>query len=176
MSENIFKCEFCGEDKYTSAPQLRGHKIHCAARKAAAKAIEAVLEEPKEAPARREKRTPFGKLNQALASVVKDPQYYYRIFNDNWRKEPGRIQRAEAAGYSKVDHSITGKAVGTNDDGSVIKSVLMRIPMEFHEEDVARQTASLDEIDYLIKHGSYQEGRNDKRYIPAQGISIKADR
>jgi hypothetical protein len=133
---------------------------------------EASQEERKEAP-RRKERVPFGVPQQKFGTPPNDG-FKYRVFNDNWRKEPGRIQRAMDAGYEKVAESpINGMAVGTNEDGTPINGVLMRIPKEWYDEDQEKKQAEVDKVDQEILKGRFQEGPNDKRYIPSTGIHME---
>lgn len=128
------------------------------------------IEETKK-PGRKE-RIPFGTPRRRFNSPEGDG-YHYRVFNDNWQKEPGRIIRALDAGYEKVE-DFELLPVGTNDDGSPIKGVLMRIRKEFYEEDQDAKNKKLDETDAQILRGSV-EGRvgHDGRYIPKEGIHYK---
>jgi hypothetical protein len=96
----------------------------------------------------------------------------YRIFNDNWRKEPDRIARAKAAGYEVVD-GYESIAVGVNDDGTSINGVLMRIPIEWYNEDQKVKQKVNDQVDEEIRRGTLQEKKGDKRYIPKPGINIE---
>ena len=183
-------CEVCKQIVYIDEgkdPQavLRGHQIRCKMlKRQEAEAAEAQQEPPqeksevevkskvKETIIERKKRIPFGAPRQKLEVLNQDPNYHYHRFNDNWRKEPDRIRRAMAAGYEKVegDDPVT---VGTNDDGTAIEGVLMRIPKEFYEEDRKAKEAELDRVDQEINRGSFQEKPGDKRYVPASGIHIE---
>jgi len=118
---------------------------------------------------RRQERIPLG-MPQRKFSCPENDEYHYRIFNDNWSKEPDRIQRAMAAGYEIVE----GKepiAVGTNEDGSGIKGILMKIPKEFYEEDQALKQKEVDKVDEAIMKGSFEQKPGEVRYSPA-GIRI----
>ena len=108
-------CEICGKEfeGENAKAQLRGHMMsHRESR------------EEKEA---KPDRVPFGSRERKYAAPVDGDGFEYRVFNDNWRHDPNRIQRAEKAGYVRVEDSEM-HAVGTNDDGSPIKGVLMKIP------------------------------------------------
>ena len=99
-----------------------------------------------------------------------DDGFHYRVFNDNWQKEPGRIQRAKNAGYEIVEgHDQI--AVGTNEDGSAIKGVLMRQLQEHYDEDQAAKQKEIDKVDEQIMTGDFKKGKDDKRYSP-DGIRI----
>lgn len=114
-------------------------------------------------------RVPFG-TPQRLFSCPENDGFHYRVFNDQWAKEPGRIQRAKKAGYEIVKD--TGSyPVGTNDDGSPIKGILMRIPQEMYDSDQAVKQLEVDKVDEQIKSGTLEQNQNDNRYSPA-GIRI----
>jgi len=140
QGETKYKCANC-DAEFETEHQRRGHNMKC-----------------------RPKRVPFGSPVKRMNCPDDDEKFHYRVFNDNWRKEPGRIQRAKNAGYEEVDHEITGMAVGTNDDGSEIKAVLMRIPKEWYDEDQAKKAEKLDEIDKQI----YGETKKKNRYGSVQ--------
>jgi len=50
----------------------------------------------------RKDRVPMGGFRSRLPKAKNDPNFVYRIFNDNWVREPERIQRAKEAGYEVV--------------------------------------------------------------------------
>ena len=117
----------------------------------------------------RKERVPMGSPERKF-NCPSDDGFHYRVFNDNWKKEPGRIQRAKNAGYEIVDgHEQI--AVGTNEDGSAIKGVLMRQLQEHFDEDQALKQKELDKVDKQIKTGKFKAGKDDKRYSP-DGIKI----
>lgn len=117
------------------------------------------------------KRVPFGAQSLKLA-VPPRPGYKRHWFND----EPGRVQRAELAGYTLVKDSkgqpvarITGKAEG----GRGRNSYLMEIPQDWYEEDQAAEQAALEDRLAEIRHGKSGPGGNDPtRYVPQQGIKM----
>ena len=146
MNEEKFKCKYCNEAEFDTEKQLRGHQMKCRPKD--------IQEEREEIEEERAERVPFG-LPEQKWHTPSDDGYHYRVFNDNWRKEPGRVQRAMAAGYEVVDNENSGCNVGTNDDGSEIKAVLMRIPDKFYKEDRARKDKELDKIDEQINRGSF---------------------
>lgn len=143
MNEEKFKCEHCNEAEFETPQQLRGHQMKC---------------RPKDIQEReaRTERIPFGTPEQKW-NTPDDDDYHYRVFNDNWKKEPGRVQRAMRAGYEVVDDKKSGMNVGTNDDGSEIKGVLMRIPRKFYEEDQGKKARELDKIDEQIHGGKFDK-------------------
>lgn len=120
----------------------------------------------------RKKRIPFGVPKQRLTNPG-DPNFHYRVFNDNWMKEPGRLQRAKDAGYEVVE-GYDPITVGTNEGGTEIKGVLMRIPKELYEEDQKSKQKEVDKVDAEIHRGRFQEKPEDKRYIPKDGIQIES--
>ena len=120
----------------------------------------------------RKKRVPFGSPAPRLPKG-EDDKFVYRVFNDNWRREPRRIQRAQAAGYEVVDGA-DDLAVGVNEDGSAIKGVLMRIPKELYDEDQKLKQVEVDKVDEQINRGSFQEKLEDLRYVPKDGIRIES--
>ena len=125
-----------------------------------------------EAPvARRTTRIPFGRPEQRLSSPG-DPKFQYRVFNDNWSREPGRVERALNAGYEKVA-GYPEISVGTNEDGTAIKGILMQIPIEFYEEDQKAKQKEVNRIDEEIHRGQLDTKPQDKRYIPSSGIHIE---
>ena len=144
-------CEICGTYKYTTDAQIRGHKYHC----------QKNSDKPKETA--RKERIPFGSPEMKWGPREEDG-FHYRVFNDNWKKEPGRVKRAMAAGYEVVEDDRSGGNVGTNDDGSEIKGVLMRIPEKWYKEDRGKKARELDKIDEQI-HG----GKFDKKLTQSYG-------
>jgi len=145
-----FKCEHCGKAEFETAMQLRGHQMSC-----------------------RPTRVPFGVPEKRFEDVASDDGFHYRIFNSNWRKDPTRIERAKRAGYEVVDHVDSGRTVGTNDDGSEIKGVLMRIPKEFWEQDQKLKEEGRSVIDEQIRGGKYLSKPGDGRYTPREGIRME---
>jgi len=144
-------CEICGVYKYTTEQQGKSHSYHCL------KKHNQSEEKPKEEkPNIRKERVPFGSPQQRWGSRKEDG-FHYRVFNDNWKKEPGRIKRARAAGYEMVDDGKSGLNVGTNDDGTEIKGVLMRIPIEWYNEDRGNKARELDKIDEQIHGGKFDK-------------------
>jgi len=81
----------------------------------------------------------------------KDPNFNYRIVND----EGSRIEELKSYGYEIVtDDSVgfnSGNEIGTGSAHSVVvdktsgkKAILMRQPMEFHEEDRELRAKAID--------------------------------
>ena len=125
----------------------------------------------------RKERKPIGQPERKWACPEGDG-YQYRVFNDDWMTRPGNIQRALEAGYEFVDskeEKQKPKIVGTNDNGTPIKGILMRIPKEIFDEDQAAKQRQVDKVDEQIRAGKFQQGAGDKRYIPTTGIKITSD-
>ena len=139
MNEEKHKCENCNEAEFETPQQLRGHQMKC---------------RPIDKEEERRERVPFCSPEQKM-QVRQEPGYHYRWFNDNWKKEPGRVKRAIAAGYEVVQDEKSGMNVSINDDGSEVKAVLMRIPEEWYKEDRGRKARELDKIDEQIHGGKF---------------------
>jgi hypothetical protein len=168
MDEEKIICEFCNEYSGTSQ-QVRMHKFHCKSKPPETKPPDEKPPERERPNAERKERVPFGSPKNKLSSPENDG-YHYHYFNDNWRKEPGRIQRAINAGYEKVE-GVEPIPVGSNEDGSAIKGILMRIPKELYNADQKLKQKEVDRVDEAIRKGKLEEQPGDKRYIP-DGIKI----
>ena len=165
-------CEACGEYSDINNRKVNMHEIRCK-KKHEPETEEEIMqqdEREREKPDRRE-RVPFG-FPQKKLHAPSDDGFHYRVFNDGWAKEPGRIQRAQRAGYEIVEGWET-LPVGTNDDGSPIKGVLMRIPDEWYEEDQKAKQREVDKIDEAVKKGTIEKQQSDLRYSP-DGIKVWA--
>jgi hypothetical protein len=120
-------------------------------------------------------REPFGEPRLKLQAPARKGYRRY-WFND----EPGRIQRALAAGYSfvKVNGRNTRNVVGRSKNGSAQVAYLMEIPEDWFLQDVRRQQAKVDEIDAAIRGGKLNAERGatagDERYVPKDGIRYDA--
>lgn len=115
-------------------------------------------------------RKPFGAQEQVLDYPARAGYRRY-WFND----VPGRIIRAKEAGYSHVIDSDTSQPVARITDqanGRGRSSYLMEIPIEWYQQDMARQAAELELRLSAIKNGQAGPGAEDNRYIPQQGIRI----
>jgi hypothetical protein len=136
--------------------------------------------------ARKAQRVPFGGFVDKLAVQYKDPNYFYYWHRDR-RDE---INQALAAGYRFVDPRDTRSELpealqhrderdredgrlsqfgGVGEFGKSYKLVLMRLPMELHEQDQAARAKKADLIDSAIKRPSY--GPN--QYGDTSGITTK---
>lgn len=119
----------------------------------------------------RTKRVAFGVPQRRLDAPMQDG-YYYRWINSDWAREPGRMQRALAGGYEKVE-GVGNRVAGTNADGSPITAVYMRIPKELYDEDQAlKQKEGPDKTDEAILAGTVGQQAGDQRFIPGGKINI----
>jgi hypothetical protein len=109
-------------------------------------------------------RVPFGSFEMKL-ELTPRPGFRRHWFNDR----PGRIERAELAGYTHVKDA-SGKPitrpVGVRDGGGALYSYAMEIPQELYDEDFLRAQARVDEIDASIKQGKLATKEGDTRYVP----------
>ena len=158
VEKQMFKCHICNESEFDSNQKLSVHQVHCK------------LKHPDRL--ERSTRVPFGVPTQRFSISKEDAEkYHHHVFNDNWRKEPGRIQRAMSAGYELVENERSGESAGTNDDGSEIKGVLMRIPKELYDQDQAAKQKEIDKVDDQIYRGKFKtEGPT---YSPGGGIKTE---
>jgi hypothetical protein len=119
---------------------------------------------------------PFGTWVQKLAAPVREG-YHRHWFND----EPGRVDRALAAGYKHVLNKKgenTTIIVGRYEGGQPQIAHLMEIPDAWYKEDMEAEQKLVEEREDTIRRGrvegtSQQEGG---RYYPSaqgRGISIK---
>lgn len=131
------------------------------------------------APRATRKRVPFGTVEQKLAAPPREG-YHRHWFND----EPGRLLRAENAGYTKVVDPATGapisKVVGVARGGGALTAYLMEIPIEWYMED-----QKANETEYAQRMAGIRNGRvpggptgadGEAVYIPKTGISIQSNR
>jgi hypothetical protein len=110
-------------------------------------------------------RRPFGAFEQELAYASR-PGYRRYWFNDR----PGRIIRARQAGYAHVIDPDSGQPVSRitdRVDGKGQSSYLMEIPMEWYQQDMARQAAVREQ-----KIRDIQEGRQDPNSSEAQYVKV----
>lgn len=100
-----------------------------------------------------------------------DPNYHYRWVND----DPGRIAKFENAGYvvvkSKDAHaadgigdSVASVAAGLNVEGRERRTFLMRLPREWHEDDIKEKRKIVDETEAPV-----HEARAGKATRPVSG-------
>ena len=179
-----WKCECCDYEKENKR-SVNLHEVGCKKNKeletlreqvkqqetepVAKQEPETKEEEKQEPNPERTERIPFGARKQKLIGPD-DDKYQFRYFNDNWSKEPGRVQRAERAGYVRVE-GYDSVNVGTNDDGSPIKGVLMKLPKELWEADQREKHKVLDRVDEAIQGGTIEQKPGENRYVP-DGIKV----
>jgi hypothetical protein len=117
------------------------------------------------------KRIPMGTRATRLPTEQR-PGYYRRSFND----VPGRIERARRAGYEHVKDPTgapVSTPVGTHEHGGGMRAYFMEIPQELREQDLAQKRTINDDIDKVLNRGKVSETKEDRRYVPDTGISIK---
>jgi hypothetical protein len=111
---------------------------------------------------RKSTRKPFGSMNLKLA-------YPDRVgFHRHWFNEtPGRIQRAQEAGYEHVttDGKPVSKVVGTAEGGGALTAFLMEIPEEWYTEDMAAQQREIDEKEKSIKERQMDGNAADRESL-----------
>jgi|SRR5262245_10965870 len=103
---------------------------------------------------RRRNRKPFGSLEQKLQFPDR-PGYHRHWFND----DPGRLARAEEAGYSQVNDE-HGKpvhcVVGISRGGGPLTAYLREIPLQWYQDDMAAQENVVLELMRQIKRGEFE--------------------
>lgn len=114
-------------------------------------------------------RAPIGGKRDILAVKGKDPNYQYRIVNDN----ESRIQDLKERGYEIVTHDVQvgDKRVGTpKQEGSPVqidvknglKAYLMRIKREWFEEDKKAKALEVDRSEDAIRQSTSEDGNYGK--------------
>lgn len=140
---------------------------------------EAPVVEQAEQPVRRvtrATRVPVSGPRDILTVTFKDPNYFYR-----WVKDlPGRLQRFEAAGYNVVTDADTTVGQRTVDSASRLGSavtrkdgsntlVLMRIPLEWYNEDQESKQRELDALEDTLKADGLRHITRDSTWQPNSG-------
>lgn len=117
-------------------------------------------------------REPFGAGEQQLAHPP-IPGYRLYWFNDT----PGRIERAERAGYAHVDdrHGHVARNVGRGERDGGLRAYLMKIPMEWYEEDMAKAEDQLNSRLRDIRDGRHNLQPGQNQYVPTRGIKIEEE-
>lgn len=113
---------------------------------------------------RRQSRNVFGQHRQKLTYDGREG-YHRHWFNDTG----SRIGDAENGGYTKVlgkDGKPVSKIVGTAEGGGPLIALLMEIPQEWYDEDMAEQQEAVDAREALLKRGKLEEHPDDRRYVP----------
>lgn len=136
----------------------------------------------------RAKRVPMGtpELKMSVPQAEQDKDHVYRWFND----KPGRLQRAQNAGYEFVEDPTiqvgegseskqsnqdarVSMLAGKDERGGPLYAYLMRIKREWYEDDQDVKQAAIDEIDEAIQEGRLNEEAGEARYVPKEGIKIR---
>lgn len=112
----------------------------------------------KNRPDRSKNRIPVGGKRDILTVKGKDETYKYTWVND----DRGMLERFIDGGYDFVEHDVevgqrdveaskgTAKRISKN-VGQGVTAYLMRIPKEWHEEDMAAKAKRIDESEEDIK-------------------------
>lgn len=106
-------------------------------------------------PRRRRVRKPFGNMDQKMAYPDR-PGYHRHWFND----VPGRLMRAEDAGYDLVmdpNGKPVSLVVGIGRGGTPLTAYLHEIPQEDYDEDMAAQESVVRERLGQIERGAYEK-------------------
>ncbi len=115
-------------------------------------------------------RQPFGAHEQQLA-WRHEPGFRLYWFSDI----PGRLVRAKRAGYEHVldDSGAPVSRVTDRADGRGRSSYLMKIPIEWYQEDMRVHAENLASKLNDIRRGRGVPGAEvDNHYIPKEGIKI----
>lgn len=115
-------------------------------------------------------RVPFGEQEQRLA-YPKQPGFRLYWFND----DPGRVKRAQAAGYTFVRDEATNEPVAQitgKVDGRGRNSYLMKQPLEFYIQDRIKAARKHDERLEDIRRGRSEPEHAEGRYVPDGRIKI----
>lgn len=109
-------------------------------------------------PSKRPNRIPVSGKRDILTVEGKDPNYKYTWVNDT----NGMVQRFKQGGYEVVEHEVivgqnqadhsnpTSKAVSMN-VGQGVTAYLMRIPKEWHDEDMKDKHNRIDRSEADLK-------------------------
>ena len=95
----------------------------------------------------------------------------FRLFWAN--DEPGRVADLLEKGYSHVekDGKPVSRVVGKGQMGGGLIAYLLKIPMEWYNEDVLGAQAREDEKMQRIREGKVNPSA-ENQYVPAQGIKV----
>ena len=168
------KCTKC-EKEFETSEQLRGH----------------MMSHKRGRASDRKKRVGLGTPHRRL-SGPKIPGMKTRWINDNWAKDPSRIQRALDAGWEFVDRegkvigdgSVDGnqdlgsrvsRAVGTNKDGSPIIGYWMAIDKELYDEYQEEKQVEVNKVDAAIMSGSIDNTLGAHGFIPENAINMRVE-
>lgn len=118
-------------------------------------------------------RKPFGVAEQQLA-WPEIPGFRLYWFND----VPGRIERAKRAGYDHVndqDGTAVSRIVGINPQApGGLKSYLMKMPIEWYEQDRAKTEELEQRTMQQIQSGNLQNAAVQNGYMPTGRTKITA--
>lgn len=125
-----------------------------------------------------QKRRHFGVAQSRLDVGTDIPGYHLRWVND----EPGRLQRAQQAGYQFVtpeevdrvsdDESKVRELVGVQRDEKTPQfAYLMKIAEELYQEDRNALDYQVDQIDAAIRGGKIEN--SDGRYVAQMSYKTK---
>jgi len=141
---------------------------------------------------RYKKRTPIGTFRAKLA-IDPDlfPKHHIRWMND----ELNRISNALQGSYEFVSSDELGdtdigerdvtsgstdvgtrvsRIVGTKEDGTPLTAYLMKIPLEYYDEDQADKQRIIEENEAAMFRGEHDDaGEGESRYVPKEGMSIR---
>lgn len=121
-------------------------------------------------------RIPFGVPMLKLGVRMHIPGYHLYWAND----AKGNVEQAQAGGYEFVAPHEVGEAgegsqvrrlVGSQKDGSPLYAFLLKIKLDWHNEDKALLAETDDRFDRDIRAGALDKRAGERRYTP--GISIK---
>lgn len=125
----------------------------------------------------RKTRTPFGVPKFKLGVPMQIEGFHLHWINDT----PGRVQEALSSGYQFVVPKEVGipteetqvkRLVGTQESGEPLYAYLMKIELDYYEEDQKELQRQVDMFDNLVRQGKLEQATNDKRYQPGTGIKI----
>lgn len=96
-----------------------------------------------------------------------------RIFdltqNDDWEVVPNDGNQTSVSEGTNV-----ARNVGTTDKGEGIRSVLLRKPRKYYNDDEAAKQRRIDETESSIRGGTPQGAAGDgKEYVPSGGIQME---
>jgi hypothetical protein len=121
-----------------------------------------------------EERVPFGDAELSMA-WPEIPGFRLYWFND----VPGRLLRAKRAGYEHVEDG-HGKpvslVVGKGEKSGGLIAYLMKLPIEWYEDDLRRKNNLEAEKIEQIKAGKLVSAQVENVYVPGQGIKVKVAR
>jgi hypothetical protein len=132
----------------------------------------------------RRERVPLGRPRLKLDYEAR-PGYVRRVMND----ADGRLEAAQAAGYSFVKDaktvdgaddsdmgSMVRKSVGTSANGQPLYGYLMEIKQEWSDQDQAEKLKKVNDVENQIRQGEVPNQQEaDSMYVPDTGIKISQE-